>query len=69
MRQFIGCSSAKDAGAKVILYNADGSKNVMYYGDPNDAEDMFLFWNSSYPKMTGKLKSVDWKVKEGNSWV
>lgn len=69
MTQYIGCSSTKDASAKVITLWSNLRKDVIYFGDPNMAEDCYIRKTESRMFQMGAWTSVDWKVKEGNKWV
>ena len=69
MIEYIGCSSAKDAKAKVISYWANSRKNVVYFGDPDEAETCFSHKTESRMFQLGAWTGVDWKVKEGNKRI
>ena len=69
MTNYIGCSSAKDASAKVITYWSNLRKDVTYFGDPDKAEDCYIEKTESRMFQLGAWTGVDWKVKEGNKWV
>ena len=69
MTEYIGCSSAKDAKAKVISYWANSNKNVVYFGDPDEAELCFSHKTESRMFQIGALRGVEYMVKKGNKWI
>lgn len=69
MTEYIGCSSVKDASAKVITVWANFRKDVTYFGDPEMAEDCYIRKTESRMFQVGAWMDLDWKVKEGNKWV
>lgn len=69
MTQYIGCSSAKDAVAKVITIWSNLRKDVTYFGNVDKAEDCYIRKTESRMFQMGAWTSVDLKVKEGNKWV
>ena len=69
MTNYIGCSSAKDAKAKVISYWANSRKNVVYFGDPDEAEACFSHKTESRMFQLGALRGVEYMVKKGNKWI
>ena len=69
MIEYIGCSSAKDAKAKVISYWANSNKNVAYFGNPDEAEACFSHKTESRMFQLGALRGVEYMVKKGNKWI
>lgn len=65
MTQYIGCSSSKDAVAKVITLWSNLRKDVTYFGDVDNTKDCYTRKTES----SGTWTEVDLKVKEGNKWV
>ena len=69
MTNYIGCSSAKGASAKVITYWSNLRKDVTYFGDPDEAETCFSHKTESRMFQVGALRGVEYMVKKGNKWV
>ena len=68
MIEYIGCSSAKDASAKVIDYWSNSSKNVTYFSDPDKAEACFSQVTELRTFQLGFISKVEYMVKKGNKW-
>ena len=68
-REYIGCTCAGDASAKVIRRWSNGMVQTIYYGDVDAAENCYIRSCESRMYRMGAWTSLDWKVKEGNSWV
>lgn len=64
---YVDCKRAQDAVAKVIV-DWSSFKDVYYYGDVDMAETRFQVAQENSAVKRGLIR-VDWKVKEGDSWV
>lgn len=69
MIEYIGCSSAKDAKAKVISYWSNLNKDVAYFGDPDKAEACFRQVTELRTFQLGFMSKVEYMVKKGNKWI
>ena len=68
MIEYIGCSSAKDAKAKVISYWANSNKNVAYFGNPDEAEACLMRMTELRTFQLGFVR-FEYMLKKGNKWI